>query len=86
MIIPLFSMNFGDFLYIQQDNIEKQVGNIENLEKKLANTRVSIVFNKTCLNENLLPTFTNIYIGSKFSLRYIILNCRCNSNVINFLE
>ena len=55
-------MNFSEFLYIQPDNIKKQVQNIENREKKLANARVAIVFNKTCLNENLLPTFTNIYI------------------------
>ena len=55
-------MNFGDFLYIQPDNIKKQVRNIENLEKKLANARVAIFFNKTCLNENLLPTFTTLEI------------------------
>ena len=55
-------MNFGEFLYIQPDNIKKQVRNIEKLEKKLANVRVAIVFNKTCLNENLLPTLTDIYI------------------------
>ena len=60
-------MNFREFLYIQPDNIKTQVRNIENLEKKLANERVAIVFNKTCLNENLLPTFTNTYI-------YILVN------------
>ena len=63
-------MNFGNFLYIQPDNIKKQVRNIENLVKKLAKARVAIVFNKTCLNENLLPTFTNIYIYIYISLQY----------------
>ena len=43
-------MNFGEFLYIQPDNIKKQVRNIENLENKLANALVAIVLNKTCLN------------------------------------
>ena len=47
---------------LQPDNIKKHARNIEDQEKKLANARVAIVFNKTCLNENLLPTFTNIYI------------------------
>ena len=28
----------------------------------MANARVAILFNKTCLNENILPIFTNIYI------------------------
>ena len=63
--IYIFIYRFSIFrtcLYIQPDNIKKQVRNIGNLEKKLANARVAIVFNKTCLNENLLPTFTNIYI------------------------
>ena len=42
-------MNFGEFLCLQPDNIKKQVRNIENLEKKLANAQVAIVFNKTGL-------------------------------------
>ena len=55
-------MNFGELIYHQPNNIKKLLRKIENLEKKLVNARVAIVFNKTCLNENLLPTFTNIYI------------------------
>ena len=42
--------------------MKKLIRKIENLEKKLANARVAILFNKTCLNENILPKFTNIYI------------------------
>ena len=45
-------MNFGELLQLQPDNIKKQLRKIENLENKLANARVAIVFNKTCLNEN----------------------------------
>ena len=30
-------MNFDEFVYLQPDNIKKQVGNMEDLEKKLAN-------------------------------------------------
>ena len=40
-------MKFGEFLCIQPHNNKKQVRNIENLEKKLANARVAIDFNKT---------------------------------------
>ena len=57
-------MNFGELLHLHPEYIKKQLRKIENLELKLANARVAIVFNKTCLNENLLPTFTNIYIYS----------------------
>ena len=55
-------MDFGELLYLQPEIIKKQLRKIESIENKLANGEVAIVFNKTCLNENLLPTFTNIYI------------------------
>ena len=69
-------MNFGELFYQQPEKIKKLLRKIENLEKKLANARVAIVFNKTFFNENLLPIFTNIYyifvkIGSKFSFRNV---------------
>ena len=57
-------MNFGELIYLQPENIKQRVRKIENLEKKLANARIAILFNKTCLNENILPIFTNIYIYS----------------------
>ena len=55
-------MNFGNLLFGQPDNIKKSLRNIESIEKKLANTTIATLFNQTCLNEYLLPTFTNIYI------------------------
>ena len=58
-------MNFGELIYHQPYNIKQLLRKIENLEKKLVNARVAIVFNKTCLNENLLPTFTYTYIYIK---------------------
>ena len=58
-------MNFGKFLHLQPENIKKQIRKIENLEIKLANATVATVFNKTCLDENLLPTFTFILHANK---------------------
>ena len=58
-------MNFGELLYHQPENNKKLLRKIENLEKKLANARVAIVFNTTCLNEHLLPIFIkkkNLYV------------------------
>ena len=43
-------MNFGELIYQQPENIKKFLRKIENFEKKLANARVAILFNKTCLN------------------------------------
>ena len=53
-------MNFGNLLSQQPYNIRKQVRNIEINEKKLIQAMMAVVFNDTCINENL-PTFTNIY-------------------------
>ena len=43
-------MNFGELIYQQPEDIKKLIRKIENLERKLANARVAILFNKTCLN------------------------------------
>ena len=43
-------MNFGELIYQQPENIKILIRKIENLENKLANARVAILFNKTCLN------------------------------------
>ena len=41
-------MNFGEFLHLHPESIKKLIlRKIENLENKLANARVAIVFNKT---------------------------------------
>ena len=55
-------MNFGELIYQQPENIKKLIRKILNFEKKLDNARVTILFNKTCLNENILPKFIYIYI------------------------
>ena len=41
-------MNFGELICLQPENIKKK--HCEKLENKLANTRVAILLNKTCLN------------------------------------
>ena len=58
-------MNFGNLLFQQPYNIRKQVRNIETNEKKLIQTKMAVVFNNTCINENLPPTFINIYVSKR---------------------
>ena len=55
-------MNFGNLLYIQPDNVKRNIRNIETTENKLANAKIAVIFSNTCLNENLLPRFSNICI------------------------
>ena len=46
---------------MQPENIKRKIRNIETTEKKLVNAKIAVIFNNTCLNENLLRDFL-IYI------------------------
>ena len=48
-------MNFGELIYLHPENVKKRLRKIENLEKKLTTLRAAILFNKPCLNENIMP-------------------------------
>ena len=54
--------NFENFLFLFNQETGRLIRNIENIEKKLINCQLGVVFNKTCLNEYILPIYTNIYI------------------------
>ena len=55
-------LNFGNLLHLLQDEERKVVRNIESLEKKLINNKFAVIFNEMCIKENLLPTYSEIYI------------------------
>ena len=52
--------NFANFLFLFNQETRKLIRNIENIEKKLINCQLAVVFNETCLNEDILPIYTNI--------------------------
>ena len=54
--------NIGTVLHEYRENDRKIVQSLENLTKKHTNARYAVIFTETCINENLLPKFTNIYI------------------------
>ena len=56
------TMSFGDLLYNLPVDVKKNVRAIERIQTKIAKNLVAQQFNVTCLNENLLPKYTNIYI------------------------
>ena len=62
-------MNFENVLFQQPYNIRKQVRNIETHEKKLIQAKMAVGCNNTCINENLRPTFTNIYVSKRWTPR-----------------
>ena len=48
-------MNFGNFLYIQPENIKRNIRNIETTETKLANAKIAVI---------LIYIYINVVIGS----------------------
>ena len=60
-------MNFGNLLYIQPENIN--IRNVETTEKKMANAKIAVIFNDACINEKLLPRFSNICINMDIHMR-----------------
>ena len=58
----LISLNIGQLLNLL-DNVNKNyVRKFEKLNKSFVNNKYGISFNKSCINEELLPNYTNIYI------------------------
>lgn len=63
--------NIGTILNSFCNADKKLIRRIESLEKKGINHFYAVIFNEKCTKENLLPTFTNIYIYIHCSLNTI---------------
>ena len=69
-------MNFGSVLFNHKEDNKKIIRNIESLNKKIINAKLSVLFNKTCISNNLLPSYTNIHLNReavkrrKFTLEF----------------
>ena len=55
-------MNFGELIHDLQTNAKKVIRKIERTERKLQKAKSALVFNETCINEDILPKYTNMYI------------------------
>lgn len=55
-------MTLGPLIYYLPSASKALIRSIEKVNKKLIDNKYSLVFNTTCINENLLPKYTNIYI------------------------
>ena len=73
-IINKIKMNFGNFLYQFHQETRKRIRELlEKLYKQLSKSKNAVAFNKTCLNENILPKFSNINIYIYYIHRYIYI-------------
>ena len=51
---------------------------VENIEKKIINAKSALVFNKACVEENLLSNFTNIMRDRAVQQRQYTLDFKVN--------
>ena len=79
-------MNIGNLIFTLPARHKTLVRKTEKENKKIANTESSLVYNTTCLKENLLPTYTNIlyiYIYIRILWQNIFIQkCFVESNSI----
>ena len=65
LIVCCIIMNIGNALHELSPEGRKVVRKIENTSRKIINAKASVVFNELCINNNLLPKFTNIRLSSE---------------------
>ena len=55
-------MNYGNLLFEVPQLLRDMIRSLEKEKKKLIKTEWSKKFNISCLNENLLPKHTNVFL------------------------
>ena len=75
--MDLFNMSFGQLLHLlDNEELKKEIRNFEKQKKHIISAKYGIIFNQTCLNEGLYPTFTNFKLHDpearheSFSMKY----------------
>ena len=61
-------VNFVELLNCLNPQLKAQVRSLEKLNKRKVQALFGVKFNQTCINENVLPNYTDIYI-------YIQIRC-----------
>ena len=55
-------LTFVELLHPLNGDLDNQIRNFEKKKKKILSAKYGILFNQTCLNEELHPTYSYIYI------------------------
>ena len=62
-------MSLGDLLFRTENDARKVIRKIEKTQKKLIKGIYAVIYNKTCLKENILPAYSNIKLNDE-AVRY----------------
>ena len=54
--------SFGCLINNLSPEIKSKVRNLEKINRKIINCSYAVKFNETCIKEDLLPNYTDIYI------------------------
>ena len=54
--------NYGQYINQFPPNTIKVIREFERIQKKIYKQKMSIMFNEICINEEMLPKYTYIYI------------------------
>ena len=54
--------NLGELIYALPKEVKLEIRRLEKCFLKLQRKELSCAFNRTCLNEDILPKYTHIYI------------------------
>ena len=57
--------NYGQYLNQFPPNTIKVIREFERIQKRICRHKMSIMFNEICINEEMLPRYTYIYICTR---------------------
>ena len=58
--------NYGQYINQFPPNTIKVIREFERIQKKICRHKMSIIFNEICINEEMLPKYTYMYIYTNF--------------------
>ena len=67
--------NYGQYLNQFPPNMIKVIREFERIQKKICRHKMSIMFNEICINEEILPKYTHIYIYRCMYIYIYIYRC-----------
>ena len=68
--------NYGQYINQFPQNTIKVIREFERIQKKICRHKMSIMFNEICINEEMLPKYTYIYIYTH-QLASVMLRAQC---------
>ena len=69
MLFLMSVVTLGSLIHQLPEERRREVRDFEKVSRKIAKTRCSLLFNSTCLKENILPNYSDIYIYDGLSRR-----------------